>query len=194
MAFRIAELIKASESVDGEERESACAECTELILRLWSMRDDWPDGPPMGRILSLLEDLDNQGRHRWTRGEPKDLQGLFRRLDDLGKEERDRVLDALVSRMDLTLESEWISEQGNHLSEEETKLYARLKSRQDGLRRNIILDDDEKPNLMEIDDAEMVEWLRGALEAVAGKRQAAIDSVTLEGESDRAHEDCNEDI
>lgn len=55
IAHRIAELMERGESTDAQQtREEARRECTDLIIRLWQSRQQWPDRVPLSKLVSLL--------------------------------------------------------------------------------------------------------------------------------------------
>ena len=60
-AFRIAELIHiADNETDPEARRAAMTSCTELVLRVWQDRTNWPRGwppPAASEILDALSSL-----------------------------------------------------------------------------------------------------------------------------------------
>jgi chorismate-pyruvate lyase len=56
MAHRVAELIERAEHTQAEtDKEAAKNECTDLILKLWERRYNWPHGQPLAEIAEFLE-------------------------------------------------------------------------------------------------------------------------------------------
>lgn len=114
MAHRLAELMQTA-----EKDEEAKAEATDLILRLWKHRSNWPEGWPPPKTESVRRALepvssfpagreeDETGSDPWLRRVP--------RLTWLQDEEREVWRDLALLDLDLGVELEDIDMVGDDL-------------------------------------------------------------------------------
>lgn len=135
MAHRLAELMQMA-----EKDEEAKAEATDLILRLWKHRSNWPEGWPPPKTESVRRALepvssfpagreeDEAGSDPWLRRVP--------RLTRLQDEEREVWRDLALLDLDLGVELEDIDMVGDDLDEEERALFAALRVGQEAAQRH----------------------------------------------------------
>jgi hypothetical protein len=184
MAHRLAELMQTAEN-----DEEAKAEATDLILRLWEHRSDWPEGWPPPKTESVrraLEpvspfpaerDEDEDGSDPWLRRVP--------RLTRLQEEEREVWRDLALLDLDLGVELEGIGMVGDDLDEEERALFAALRVGREAAQRHFSeeLGDADSP-------AARVELGRRKLRALARKRGRLFSGAVEESLEQNSVEDC----
>ena len=115
MAHRLAELLDvAATGRTRAQREAAAALATDLILRLWQQRRDWPRGWPPGDWSSLLERLqDLEKTPAWQRrfstpsSDPSDWASVLTEFDHLEIAERHIVMSAAMVSMDAKDIEDW---------------------------------------------------------------------------------------
>lgn len=100
MAHRVAELMRRAESaINPADKETAERECQDLVMRLWEMREQWPSGGPLHRIIPTLHQLLEESPYivRWA-GAPNasEAEGLITKLLR-GQRQELRQLCALIS-------------------------------------------------------------------------------------------------
>jgi hypothetical protein len=128
MAHRVAALMELAESAPTDEgRKTAQDECTELILRLWEKRMDWPDGGPLKLVLpALLKLMPEPSRSydiMWDEADSGDSwSALLPQLRNLQMREMRICLFAAIA--DIPKEASesartWLDEEKRLLSEEE---------------------------------------------------------------------------
>ena len=115
MAHRLAELLdEAATGSTRPRRETAAAQATDLILRLWQQRRDWPSGWPPGdwsRLLERLQEL--EASPAWHRGfsspggVPSDWAAVVTEFDRLEIAELDIVMSAAMVSMDAKDIEDW---------------------------------------------------------------------------------------
>jgi hypothetical protein len=99
MAHRIAELQqRAANAVSGGERVAARRECADLILRVWTIRRDWPSRSPFSAFLPLLEPLvTDTNSYHWQRNEVRSpWVKAAHELEDISTQEWRLCLDAML--------------------------------------------------------------------------------------------------
>ncbi len=184
MAHRLAELMQTAEN-----DEEAKAEATDLILRLWEHRSDWPEGWPPPKTESVrraLEpvspfpaerDEDEAESDPWLRRVP--------RLTRLQEEEREVWRDLALLDLDLGVELEGIGMLGDDLDEEERALFAALRVGREAAQRHFSeeLGDADSP-------AARVELGRRKLRALARKRGRLFSGAVEEYLEQNSVEDC----
>ncbi|MGN9769067.1 hypothetical protein ACTMS2_28320 [Micromonospora sp. SD12] len=123
-AYRIAELIHIAETATHPDAQrEAMAACTELVLRIWQERSNWPEGwppPAAGGILDALRE-----RSRWQRAavpnEPEKYtwtSTIPAIIDSLDYERTLWMLAALAEQDPDELES-WLQQEGATLGAQE---------------------------------------------------------------------------
>lgn len=128
MAHRVAELMELAENAATlQERKAAQHDCTELILRLWEKRMDWPDGGPLKLVLPALRKLMPEPKPSYSLAWDKpSFDGswaeLLPQIKSLQAREMQVCLFAAIA--DIPKEASenaqsWLDEQKEALSEEE---------------------------------------------------------------------------
>jgi len=104
MAHRMAELMDRAESATSDgERETARADATELVLRIWKHRSSWPNGWPPKASAAVLS-MGDQSPH--ARREPTGSRWLDS-LDSLERlQSRERKIWKDLGLLDFDVESE----------------------------------------------------------------------------------------
>ena len=174
MAHRLAELMQAA-----EDDEEAKTEATDVILRLWKHRSDWPEGwppPKTETVRKALEPLspfpagrdeDKVGTDPWLSRLP--------RLTRLQEEEREVWRDLALLDLELGAELEDIAAIDEDLDQEERALFAALRVGQQAAQRHFSeeLGGDDSP-------AARVELARRKLRALARKRGRLLTEAVKE--------------
>jgi hypothetical protein len=142
MAHRLAELMDAAtHGRTRADREAAAQQASELILRLWRHRHEWPRGWPHGELGNLLEKLHELETPRWHRRSrsPDDAQpswaSALAELDRLAAAEREiATLAALVS-MDAEEVESWL--RASSAASEEDELLEQMQRNIEIARRRL---------------------------------------------------------
>lgn len=115
MTHRLAELLDAAETGNTQaQREAAEEQATDLILRLWQQRREWPRGWPPGEWSTLLKRLQElETTPTWPRrfsspsNVPSDWASALTELDRIGISERHIVVSAALISMDAKDIEDW---------------------------------------------------------------------------------------
>lgn len=115
MAHRLAELLDAAEAGRTQaQREAAAEQATDLILRLWQQRREWPRGWPPGEWGTLLERLQElETTPTWQRrfsppsNVPPDWASALTELNRIEIAERHIVMSAALVSMDAKEIEDW---------------------------------------------------------------------------------------
>lgn len=179
MAHRIAELIERQDTVPDEvAREAARRECADLILRLWSRREDWPARAPLSNIKSLFQKRVDAYTHSRT-GEVGPADSWWDALDALDSihgEESSVIFTGAVLDLDVQEVEEDIRSAeafGENLSEEEAEDVAFLK-------RLLVLRSGLK-TLAEGSEAERLHYLSDRLNDLNTKRGRLLRTLLSPG-------------
>lgn len=130
MAHRVAQLLERAENAESaEDREASCRECTDLVLRLWAMRLDWPDGGPFVHIMPALQRIAeafDAPKYSWHVQHPKDSwsETLFS-LDNIARRESRICVCALAAEFSIEAAHEarqWLEQHGEDFPEEERQI------------------------------------------------------------------------
>jgi len=126
MAHRVAELIEAA-----EDDEAARDQASDLILRLWSHRSDWPHGWPPANAEVVRHALVRRQR-RLEENDPANMKagpwiGRFGKLARLQEEELDIWRRLGLSALDFSDEFDAVEDFENDLSQEERSYLTSLK-------------------------------------------------------------------
>lgn len=79
MAHHLAEVLQEAESAEGNDKDLACGQAADLILKIWAHRQSLPGGAyPLNNlepVLSVLGQLNSQPPRHWLRrsGETEEL-------------------------------------------------------------------------------------------------------------------------
>jgi hypothetical protein len=117
MAHRLAELMEAAEhGRTRADREAAAQQASDLILRLWRHRHQWPRGWPPGELGTLFERLHElettpawQRRRRSSHDEQPSWASALTELDRLGAAEQHIVMSAALVSMDAAEVQAWLN-------------------------------------------------------------------------------------
>jgi hypothetical protein len=194
MAHRVAELIERAEHTStDEERDLARRECSDLIIRLWERRTQWPYGRPLGEVAEFLENLINEpsrynqtpqesDKHTWV--------GSLLRLLSLLEREEAVCRNAAIAELNLEKEREWLSQHSEDLSAEEVKIIERLLD----LRKRLDeayhpLDNTHIPNFTSLPAEERTRHVIEALNSINAKRQVILSAIqSTKGNSETSQE------
>jgi len=136
MSHRIAELIdRGNRAASAKARNKAEAEATELVLRLWAHRSNWPKGWPPQSAVKVLAALDPQpyGAKGPPSGSPW-LDSLYR-LDDLQTRERQLWIDFGLLDLGLEAEQRALRDDSADLRDDEREVLERLIGQRDRAAR-----------------------------------------------------------
>jgi len=127
MAHRVAELIdRANKAGSAKARSEAAAEATDLVLRLWAHRSNWPKGWPPQTAAKVLAALDPE-RHE-GHGPPSGSPWIdsLHRLADLQTSEWRLWMDFGLLDLDLGAEQRALSDPSGDLRPDEREVLERL--------------------------------------------------------------------
>ena len=134
MAHRIAELMERAEAAESAgEREAAREACSDLVLRLWARRGQWPYGSPLGRVARALSALVSAPNARegegYERDRPESAEGwlgILEAIDRLGNEEFEVVRSAGIAGLDVEAEKAWAERHADQMGDEEREVLGRI--------------------------------------------------------------------
>jgi len=143
MAHRLAELLDvAATGTTMAQREAAAALATDLIVRLWQQRRNWPRGWPPGdwsRLLKRLQDLETTPtwHHRYSSPSsvPSDWASVLTEFDRLESAERHIVMSAAMVSMDAKDIEDWATASAK--AGEHDELVDQLELNQEAARREL---------------------------------------------------------
>lgn len=121
MAHRLAELLDVAETGRTKaQREAAAEQATDLIVRLWQQRREWPGGWPPGEWSTLLERLQElettptwQLRFSSSSSVPADWAAALKEFDRIEIAERHIVMSAALVSMDAKNIEDWATASAN---------------------------------------------------------------------------------
>lgn len=132
MAHRVAELIdRGNKTTTDKARNKAAAEATELILRLWAHRSNWPEGWPPQSAVKVLAALDPQPYR--AKGQPSGSPWIdsLHRLADLQTRERHLWIDFGLLDLELEAEQRALRDDSGDLRDDEREVLERLIRQRD---------------------------------------------------------------
>jgi chorismate mutase len=158
MAHRLAELMDAAaHGRTRADREAAAQQSSDLILRLWQHRHEWPKGWPPGELGTLLERLHElettpAWQRRWR--SPHDAQpswdSALTELDTLAATERQIAISAALASMDAEEVDSWLH--ASRAAGEEEELLEQVQRNIEAARRR--LSERADPRLSKGDDSQ----------------------------------------
>lgn len=136
MAHRVAELIEAADD-DEAVREQA----SDLILRLWSHRSDWPHGWPPARAEAVRHVVDRRKRRLQESDGSANKEagpwiGRFDKLSRLQEDELDVWKQLGLAAFDFSDEFDAVEDLDSHFSQEERSYLVSLKMAVDAAHRH----------------------------------------------------------
>ena len=148
MAHRVAELIEAA-----EDDEAVKEQASDLILRLWGHRSDWPHGWPPARAETVRHVVDRRRRRLKESDDSVNKEagpwiGRFDKLSRLQEDELDIWKQLGLAAIDFSDELDAVEDLDSHLSQEERSYLINLKMAVDAARRHFqdeLGDDSEDP-------------------------------------------------
>ncbi len=184
MAHRIAELMERAEQAETEaEREAAKRECTNVIIRLWEHRAEFPFKPPLADIAKFLKNLtsDPSPSNR-EKPEPPDgtWNSILAHLKKLQNREYKICRDAAIAENSLEDEREWLEEHREEMSDNECEIIEyllKLREQMDG--SNYLLDIIPIPNFATLPAEERTRQVLAALEQINIERQSLLAFIKL---------------
>lgn len=127
MAHRVAELIDGANTARGNDaRARAATDATELILRLWAHRSNWPEGWPPASAVKVLSTLDRDPYKRESAPSGSPWLDSLSRLTDLQASERRIWVGVSLFDFDLNNEVGALEDDSAELTDEERKVFERL--------------------------------------------------------------------
>lgn len=192
MAHRVAELIGLAENAStAQERKAAQDECTELILRLWEKRMDWPDGGPLKIVLPALRKLTPEPRPSYGLAwDEPDFGGswsaLLPQMKDLQvRESRICLLGAVADIPKEASESAqaWLDEQKSLLSEEERAVCELLADWGGSVyKEDFELEGEKIPFFGSLPPEERTKHIHAALKRISDRRVELLAKATSRDE------------
>jgi len=183
MAHRVAELIEQAERNDDEAKKQA----SELILRLWARRSDWPHGWPPAETEKIRERLETPSYPERPERREGDGPWLARltALDRLHYAEYEVWLRLALADADTDEEIAAAEEQADDLEENELALLRAL-----AIRRRMALEHFAKH--LDGDDSPLTrgQFARKELEDLEKRRHELLEEAIAE--HDAASADVNE--
>jgi hypothetical protein len=188
MAHRVAELMDLAENAPSEEeRKTARNECSDLILKLWEKRMEWPHAGPLKWVLPALRKLTREPptSHGWGWNEPKldgSWAGLLPRMKQLQAHESTICLFACFA--DIPKEAtdnarQWLDEMVQELSEEERDTLQLLVDWSDSVHaEDFALDGEKISNFGSLPPEERTKHIQAALKRVANDRAELVQKAT----------------
>lgn len=182
MSHYLAELIERAEQSDqGEQKETAKRECSDLIMKVWEKRKYWPQGQPLAdlsRFLNSVAPAPHTAHYKDNAEKELSWLEAVPRIRDLHWREDEVVLDAAVADWNLDRDRDWLKEHPDELSEEERNTITWLISRQERMRFVYYkIDDQEAPNFADMSLEERTSLALSALNRVNSERQSIFASV-----------------
>jgi cell division protein FtsB len=137
MCHRVAELIENADSSGSERRRAAArAAASDLVLRLWRSRTDWPDGwPPKGAraIISALERVPSRESRVPSGSRWLDSLGQLQALQD---REENIWIDFALLDFDFKVERTAL-ELGAQITDEERDVLKKLLAKRERAEQNV---------------------------------------------------------
>jgi hypothetical protein len=179
MAHALAELLeRAQQAEDGIARDTARRECMELVLRLWNLRAEWPNGGPLERMLTCLRDIVEADKS--NTGPPRHGASLLEVFADLARREQLLFVQAALADEPVEEPEAWL-EHGDELSEiERSFLEFAMKMRDEMQSDQFRLDVVPAPKFATLPQAQRQLLFQQALKAIADERSDALASITGE--------------
>jgi hypothetical protein len=180
-AFRIAELIHiVDNATDPDARLAATNSCTELVLRVWQERTNWPRGWPPPEASEILDALHE--RSRWQRAavadEPAEYtwtSTLPAIIDSLDYERTLWTLAALAEQDPDALTS-WLDQEGTALSTQERQTLSAIReaAKDAPSRLRALLFEESNPNAGRVAKGDAASRARTVLRALQQTTRSRI--------------------
>ena len=194
MAHRVAELMELAENAPHmEERKAAQHECTELILRLWERRMDWPEGGPLKSVLPAFRQLmpapKPSFRFGWEEPETSSDSFWSELLPQIKKlQEREMQVCLFAAIADVPREASesaqlWLAEQKEDLSDEERATFEILADWGGAVyEEEFELDGEKIPCFGSLPPEERTQHIHRALKRIEAERAQLLAKATSRDE------------
>lgn len=182
---------RAENAPSGEERETARSECSDLILKLWEKRMEWPHGGPLKWVLPALRKLtiEPPTAYAWGRNEPEfdgSWSGLLPHIKQLQARESRVCLFACFA--DIPKEAtdnarQWLGEMAQELSEEERDTLQMLVDWSDSVHaEDFALDGEKIPCFGSLPPGERAKHVQAALKRIVEEKAKLVTKATSRDE------------
>ncbi|MGY3255652.1 hypothetical protein [Pseudomonas chlororaphis] len=177
LAHLLAEKIElATSAPDNDEGESIRKQCLELILQIWERRERFPLAIPLASAIQDLNTLLKPKSYFPASETSKSpTLELFRKLIQFHKQESQVCFALWISQLDLSLERAHITDNPEHLSDDELRVASFLVESQDELSGdNAKVCGKTIPDFGSLPDKEKEAICHTILKEIAEKRSALL--------------------
>jgi hypothetical protein len=187
MAHRVAELIDAAKKARGNAaRARAAADATDLILRLWAHRSNWPKGWPPESAVKILAALDRDSYRRESAPSGSPWLDALSRLADVQTSERRLWFGVSLFDFDLRAEIDALEDESTDLTDEERTVLEGLVRERDWVTRKVFDGAVPRSKGRRAETAQShLAALQTAREALIAEVLQAVRKPSRKGETDR---------
>lgn len=183
--------MRVENAATAEESDVASRECTDLILKLWEKRMDWPCGGPLTYILPALRKLTSEPptSYGWGWGQPE-IDGSWTRLLPHLKElqAQESRICLLASFADINTEvnesaRRWLNETSIDISDEERETMQLLLKWVDYVHSDeCVLLEETIPNFGSLAPEERTKHIHEALDVIRQEKAEMLKQVKSHNE------------